>query len=71
MGGLIWPFLLFLGWESVRIDPGNAAFTPLAFDRYPVTHSMLAALASGGIFWWRPCFILAIYLESVIISPFF
>lgn len=54
---LIWPLLLFLGWESVRIDPGNTAFTPLAFDRYPFTHSMVAAVAwgaiFGGVYAWR------------------
>jgi hypothetical protein len=43
---LIWPVLLLLGIESVRIDPGNTAFTPLAFDRYPWSHSL-----SMGIIW--------------------
>ncbi|HNJ72896.1 MAG TPA: hypothetical protein PL129_10370, partial [bacterium] len=32
---LIWPVLLLLGWESVRIEPGNTVMTPLAFDHYP------------------------------------
>jgi len=38
---LIWPIFLLLGLEHVRIDPGNTAFTPLAFDAYPWTHSLL------------------------------
>jgi hypothetical protein len=38
---LIWPVFLLLGIESVRIDPGNTAFTPLEFVRYPWTHSLL------------------------------
>jgi len=54
---LIWPLLLLMGWESVRIDPGNTAFTPLAFDRYPFAHSIVAAMAwgviFGGVYAWR------------------
>jgi membrane-bound metal-dependent hydrolase YbcI (DUF457 family) len=39
---LLWPFFLLTGWERVRIEPGNTAFTPLAFIHYPWTHSLLA-----------------------------
>lgn len=42
---LIWPILLLLGWERVRIAPGDTAFSPLAFEHYPITHSLLATLA--------------------------
>ena len=45
---LLWPFLLALGIEQVRIDPGNTAFTPLAFVSYPYSHS-LAALVVWGV----------------------
>ena len=41
---VLWPVFLLLGWERVRIEPGNTAFTPLAFDSYPISHSLLAAL---------------------------
>ncbi len=41
---LIWPVLLLLGVESVRVDPGNTAFTPLDFVSYPWTHSLLMGL---------------------------
>ena len=44
---LIWPVLLIAGVERVRIDPGNTAFTPLAFDHYPWTHSLLMVLVWG------------------------
>jgi hypothetical protein len=27
----LWPFFLLLGWEQVRIEPGNARFTPSNF----------------------------------------
>jgi hypothetical protein len=43
---LVWPLLLLLGIEQVKIDPGNTAFTPLDFIHYPWTHSLMA-----GIFW--------------------
>ena len=43
---LIWPLFLLVGVERVRIDPGNTAFTPLAFEWYPWTHSLLM-----GIVW--------------------
>lgn len=46
---LIWPVLLLTGAESVRIDPGNTAFTPLAFDSYPWSHSLLMSLVWGGV----------------------
>jgi len=36
---LIWPVLVLLGVESVRIDPGNTAMTPLDFESYPWSHS--------------------------------
>jgi hypothetical protein len=42
---LVWPILVLLGVEVVRIDPGNTAVTPLDFVSYPWTHSLLAALA--------------------------
>jgi hypothetical protein len=53
---LLWPVLLMTGLETVRIDPGNTAFTPLAFDSYPWSHSLLmvllwSALAAGLVVW--------------------
>lgn len=47
---LLWPVFLLLGWEQVRIDPGNTAFTPLDFVRYPITHSLLGACIWGLLF---------------------
>lgn len=40
---LLWPVFLLLGYEHVRIDPGNTVVTPLSFYDYPFTHSLLAA----------------------------
>jgi hypothetical protein len=41
---LVWPVFLLLGLESVEIDPGNTALTPLAFVYYPWTHSLVMVL---------------------------
>ena len=45
---LLWPILVALGIEHVRIDPGNTAFTPLDFVSYPYSHSLLF-LAIWGV----------------------
>ncbi|MBL0141582.1 MAG: metal-dependent hydrolase [Betaproteobacteria bacterium] len=51
---LLWPTLLLAGVETVRIAPGATAVTPLVFDHYPVSHSLLAvagwAVLVGGIY---------------------
>lgn len=41
---LLWPTLLLLGWEAVRIAPGTTTVTPLDFVRYPISHSLAANL---------------------------
>jgi membrane-bound metal-dependent hydrolase YbcI (DUF457 family) len=51
---LLWPLFLLAGVESVRIDPGNTAFTPLDLHDYPWSHSLLMSLvwsvAFGGVY---------------------
>jgi hypothetical protein len=42
---LLWGAFLLTGWERVRIDPGYTAVTPLQFIDYPITHSLVGALA--------------------------
>jgi hypothetical protein len=44
---LLWPTFLLLGVESVRIAPGATAVTPLIFDHYPVSHSLVAVIGWG------------------------
>jgi hypothetical protein len=46
---LIWPILLLAGVERVQIDPGNTIFTPLDFELYPWTHSLLMGVVWGGL----------------------
>lgn len=52
---LLWPTFLLLGLERVRIEPGATAVTPLVFEHYPYTHSLLAvllwAVLLGGLHW--------------------
>ncbi len=47
---LLWPVFLLLGWEHVRIEPGNTAFAPLAFVHYPISHSLVAAAGWSALF---------------------
>jgi hypothetical protein len=42
---LLWPTLLLLGIERVRIEPGATTVTPLVFEHYPVSHSLIAVVA--------------------------
>ena len=47
---LLWPVLLLLGVERVRISPGATAVTPLVFEHYPFSHSLAAAAGWGLLF---------------------
>lgn len=72
----LWPALLAVGVEEVRIDPGNTAFTPLAFVSYPYSHSLVALVAWGiaigmiyrGIAGGRRTFVV---LSSLVVSHWF
>lgn len=44
---LLWPTFLLLGWETARIEPGATVVTPLVFEHYPLTHSLVAATGWG------------------------
>jgi hypothetical protein len=46
---MLWPVLLFLGIEQVRIVPGLLAASPLDFTSYPISHSLVARLGWGAI----------------------
>ena len=47
---LLWPLFLLTGWEQVRIEPGNTAFTPLDFVSYPYSHSLAMSAVWGTLF---------------------
>lgn len=70
---LLWPVFILAGIEQVRIDPGNTAFTPLAFDSYPWSHSLVmaavwAALAGGATYLWRGNIIEAAIVDALVVS---
>jgi hypothetical protein len=47
---LLWPIFVLMGWEQVRIEPDNTAFTPLNFVSYPISHSLIAAVGWATLF---------------------
>lgn len=53
---LLWPTFLLLGIETVKIEPGNTAFTPLNFIFYPFSHGLLSviiwAILFGGVYYF-------------------
>ena len=49
---LLWPLFLLAGLEHVRIVPGAMPFTPLVFDSYPWSHSLVMAFVWGGALAW-------------------
>jgi len=58
---LLWPILLLLGVEQVRIAPEITRVTPLDFVSYPISHSLLTQLVWGLLlgaiyFAWRKDF---------------
>jgi membrane-bound metal-dependent hydrolase YbcI (DUF457 family) len=46
----LWPAFLLAGIERVSIVPGDTAFTPLRFDHYPWSHSLVAVVAWAAVF---------------------
>ncbi len=44
---LLWPTLVLLGLEKVRVAPGITAVTPLDFVHYPISHSLLTLTVWG------------------------
>lgn len=46
---LVWPVLVLAGAETVAIEPGNTAFTPLNFISYPWSHSLLLVVLTGAV----------------------
>lgn len=49
LADLLWPTLLLLGLEKVRIAPGITAVTPLDFVHYPISHSLLTLVVWGVV----------------------
>jgi hypothetical protein len=52
---LLWPVFLLLGWERARVVQGENPFLHLAFDHYPWSHSLAAAVGwslAAGLGYW-------------------
>jgi len=47
---LLWPSLLLLGLEAVKIAPGATRLTPLEFSHYPISHSLLSVAVWAALF---------------------
>ena len=50
LADLLWPNLVLMGVESFAVEPGNTALTPLSFQHYPYSHSLIALLVWGALF---------------------
>lgn len=50
LADLVWPNLVLFGIETLSVDPGNTAMTPLDFSSYPFSHSLVAILLWGLVF---------------------
>ncbi len=70
---LLWPLFLLLGVETVRVHPGDTAFTSLAFESYPWSHSLimvvgwsiLGGVLGGRVFGsWRAGSVLGLVILS-------
>ena len=70
---VLWPVLVLLGIEQVRIVPGHTVVTPLEFVSYPWSHSLLLLVGWGvvigaayrGIFGGRRSFVV---LAALVVS---
>jgi len=74
LADIIWPNLVLLGVETLKIAPGITVMTPLDFVHYPYSHSLTALILWSGIF--AACYMLisragpkaAIVIAAVVLS---
>jgi membrane-bound metal-dependent hydrolase YbcI (DUF457 family) len=70
---VLWPVFLLAGVERATIVPGDTAFTPLRFDSYPVSHSLVSVIAWGALigalhFWRKRRRLDALVLAGLVVS---
>jgi hypothetical protein len=70
---LIWPVLVIVGIEHVVVAPGSTAFTPLRFEDYPYSHSLLmsvvwALVFGGALFLYRRSARSALVVGALVLS---
>jgi len=70
---LLWPVFLLIGIERAAIVPGVTAVTPIDFQHYPFSHSLLAVVLwsafLGGVYFavrggWRGAVVVALLVLS-------
>src|SRR5262245_26511146 len=49
---VLWPVFVLAGIERFTIAPGDTVVTPLRFDSYPWSHSLLMVAVWGTLFGW-------------------
>jgi membrane-bound metal-dependent hydrolase YbcI (DUF457 family) len=50
LADVVWPVLVLSGVERVAIAPGDTAVTPLRFESFPYSHSLVALALWGAAF---------------------
>jgi hypothetical protein len=73
---VLWPVFLLAGVEHVTIAPGDTVFTPLRFDSYPYSHSLVAVAAWGAVFGlayalWRRRALAGVVITALALSHWF
>jgi hypothetical protein len=73
LADVAWPVLVLSGVERVAIAPGDTAVTPLRFESYPYSHSLVALALWGAAFGalhylWRSRARAAILLALLVVS---
>jgi hypothetical protein len=69
---LVWPVFVLAGIEHVRVVQGATAFTPLVFDSYPWSHSLVMSVIWGlalvAVARWRHVTAPAWLLVALVVS---
>jgi hypothetical protein len=47
---ILFPLFVLFGWESATYAGGTDPFLTFTFDRYPISHSLLALIGWGAVF---------------------
>jgi membrane-bound metal-dependent hydrolase YbcI (DUF457 family) len=49
LADLVWPVMVLLGVERIRLEPSDNPFLNIVFESYPWTHSLLASVVWGAL----------------------
>jgi hypothetical protein len=65
---LIWPLLVLAGIELVHVDRDATAFTPLAFESYPWSHSLVMSVLWSALAFLLLKLLKRTHLEAVVVA---